>query len=99
MDVYPESMADNLDLTGGLVYSQRVLLELVKKGMTREQAYSVVQENAMHCWSGNKSFRELLINDPRVHEKMEREELETLFDNDYFLRFVDTVFERFPDPS
>ena len=99
LDVYPESMADNLDLTGGLVYSQRVLLELVKKGMTREQAYSVVQENAMHCWSGNKSFRELLINDPRVHEKMEREELETLFDNDYFLRFVDTVFERFPDPS
>ncbi len=99
MDVYPESMAENLDLTGGLVYSQRVLLELVKKGMTREQAYSVVQENAMHCWSGKESFRDLLGNDPRVQEKLDRKELETLFDNDYFLRFVDTVFERFPDPS
>ena len=96
LDVSPERLAANLDLTGGLVYSQRVLLELVEKfKMRREDAYIAVQRNAMKTWEGGGHFLDLLSEDELIRDKISRDELATLFTNDYYFRFVDEVFSRF----
>ena len=96
LDVSPERLAANLDLTGGLVYSQRVLLELVEKfKMRREDAYIAVQRNAMKTWEGGGHFLDLLSDDELIRDKISRDELATLFTNDYYFRFVDEVFSRF----
>lgn len=89
-------MEYNLNLTRGLVFSQRVLLQLVEKfDLAREEAYSVVQENAMKCWDGDEEFIELLWKDDRINSKISRESLEGLFSKDYYYRHVDTIFSRF----
>lgn len=96
LDVSPERLQENLDLTGGLVYSQRVLLELVEKfNMRREDAYTAVQRNAMKTWNGEGKFLDLLAEDPLIKGKIDREELAQLFTNDYYFRFVDEIFARF----
>jgi adenylosuccinate lyase len=94
LSVDSENMRRNIELTGGLVFSQRVLLALIGKGLTREQAYAIVQENASSAWQGKKSFKALLQADKRVVERLPRQELETLFDYDYYLKYVDAIFER-----
>jgi adenylosuccinate lyase len=92
--VYPESMARNLDLLGGLVHSQRVLLALVDKGLAREDAYRLVQRNAMRVWQDGGDFLALLKADPEVSKALSARELEALFDLGYHTKHVDDVFAR-----
>ncbi len=92
--VYPENMQKNLDRLGGLVHSQRVLLALTQAGLSREDAYRLVQRNAMPVWRGEGDFLSLLAADPEVSAKLSRNELETLFDLGYHTRHVDTIFKR-----
>jgi adenylosuccinate lyase len=90
--VYPENMAKNLDRLGGLVHSQRVLLALTQKGMSREASYAAVQRNAMKVWRGEGNFLDFLKADPEV--TLTDAELEALFDLGYHFKTVDRVFAR-----
>ena len=92
--VYPENMKKNLDRLGGLIHSQRVLLALTQKGVSREDSYSYVQRNAMPVWRGQGDFLTLLKADKDVKAKLSDAELEELFDLGYHLKHVDTVFKR-----
>ena len=90
--VYPDRMQKNLDLLGGLVHSQRVLLALTQAGTSREDAYRIVQQNAMPVWRGEGQFLELLKADKEV--TLSDEELEALFNLDYHFKHVDDIFAR-----
>ena len=90
--IYPENMAKNLDRLGGLVHSQRVLLGLTQKGLSREASYAAVQRNAMKVWRGEGSFLDFLKADPEI--TLSDDELEQLFDLGYHFKNVDTVFAR-----
>lgn len=92
--VYPENMKKNLDRLGGLVHSQRVLLALTQKGVSREDAYAFVQRNAMPVWRGEGEFRTLLGQDKDVSAKLSAAELDELFDLSYHFKHVDTIFRR-----
>jgi adenylosuccinate lyase len=92
--VYPENMRRNLDRLGGLVHSQRVLLALTQKGVSREDAYRLVQRNAMPVWRGEEDFFALLNRDPEVSARLSEAELKELFDLGYHLKHVDTIFGR-----
>jgi adenylosuccinate lyase len=92
--IYPENMLKNLDRLGGLVHSQRVLLALTQKGVTRETAYAAVQRNAMKVWRGEGAFLDLLKADPDVRPHLSDAELADLFDLAYHFKHVDTVFDR-----
>jgi adenylosuccinate lyase len=93
--VYPERMRANLDRLGGLIHSQRVLLALTDKGMSREDAYAVVQASAMKAWAaGNGDFLALLRADPAVARTLSEADLAGLFDLGYHLKHVDTIFRR-----
>jgi adenylosuccinate lyase len=92
--VYPENMRKNLDRLGGLIHSQRVLLALTQKGISREDAYSYVQRNAMPVWRGEGDFLTLLKKDPEVSKALSATELGELFDLGYHLKHIDTVFRR-----
>ncbi|MFQ5826837.1 MAG: lyase family protein, partial [Dehalococcoidia bacterium] len=94
--VYPEQMRENLGLSHGLIFSQRVLLALIDKGMSRQGAYEVVQRNAMRSWKERADFLGFLGADSEVSSHLPRTELEGLFDYDYFLKHVDEIFERLP---
>ena len=94
LQVYPENMRRNLELTQGLVFSQRVLLALIDKGLTRQQAYELVQRNAMNSWKKRTSFLGLLKADPEITARLSSAELESLFDYNYFLKYVDSIFKR-----
>ncbi|MBI2304490.1 MAG: adenylosuccinate lyase [Chloroflexi bacterium] len=94
LQVYPERMKENLELTQGLIFSQRVLLALIEKGLSREQAYEIVQRNAMKAWRERSPFLDLLTGDDEVTAHISTSELRALFDYQYFLRHVDAVFER-----
>jgi adenylosuccinate lyase len=92
--VYPERMRENLESTKGLVFSGQVLLELAKRGLSREEAYRIVQRNAMAVWSGQEDFKSLLEKDPGIKEKLSPEELNETFDYESQMRQVDTIFHR-----
>ena len=92
--VYPARMQKNLDALGGLVHSQRVMLALTQKGASREEAYSLVQRNAMPVWRGEGDFLALLKADKDVRGYMSEAELEEKFDLGYHFKHVDTIFER-----
>ena len=92
--VYPENMQRNLNRLGGLVHSQRVLLALTQKGMSREESYAAVQRNAMPVWRGEGNFLDLLKKDKDVSALLSAQELESLFDLGYHTRHVDTIFRR-----
>ena len=92
--VYPDKMQSNLGALGGLIFSQRVLLSLTHAGMSREAAYEVVQRNAMQSWSQGLSFYELLGKDQDVSSLIDEDALKDLFDLDYHLKHVDTIFKR-----
>ena len=94
MRVFPDRMRQNMELTKGLMFSQRVLLALVEKGLSREQAYKIVQDNSAKTWDHNKDFREVMAADPKVTAHLSAAELQGLFDHRYYLRYVDEVFER-----
>jgi adenylosuccinate lyase len=92
--VYPEAMEKNLNKTKGLIYSQRVMLALIDKGLGRQEAYKMVQRNAMESWEKSLDFLELLKADKEVLAVLPVEELESIFDYKYYLRFVDDIFKR-----
>lgn len=92
--VYPENMMKNLNLMRGLVFSQKVLLELTAKGASREKAYALVQRNAMKVWEQGKDFREELLADTEVRSYLSSEEIDKAFDLAYHFKHVDTIFAR-----
>ena len=92
--VYPERMWANIESSLGLIFSQRVLLALVDKGMAREDAYQIVQRNAALGWDNHQDFRQLLKSDAEATAYLSVEELEELFDYSYYTRYVDDTFER-----
>jgi adenylosuccinate lyase len=94
MRVYPERMRQNVEMTRGLVFSERVMLALIGTGMSREEAYTMVQHNAMRAWDEGLDFRELLRNDGRVRERLPGRKLEDLFDYTYYTRYTDESFKR-----
>ncbi len=94
LQVFPQRMKKNMELTKGLIFSQRVMLALIDKGLSRQKAYELVQRNAMKSWKGNKDFLNLLKADPEVAEVLPQPELKALFDYQYYLRHVDEIFER-----
>jgi adenylosuccinate lyase len=94
LKVYPENMRRNIDLTQGLVFSQRVLLALIEKSISREKAYKMVQDNAMKAWQERKSFLNLLEKDTEISHYLSKSELESIFDYNYYLKHVDRIFAR-----
>jgi len=92
--VYPDRMRRNLELTGGLFYSQRVLLALTGKGLSREEAYRLVQRNAMKVWHEGGNLKERLQEDQEIMRCLSPEELAPLFDLGYHLKHVDTIFKK-----
>ena len=96
--VYPERMRANLEALGGLVDSQRVLLALTQKGMSREDAYRAVQRHAMAAWAGEGRFSDLLKADPEIARRIEPQAIDGLFGTDYHLKHVDAIFRRVFEP-
>ena len=92
--VYPAAMQKNLDKLGGLIHSQRVLIALTQKGVAREDAYRLVQRNAMKVWGGESDFLSLLKADKNVRAKLSDKELEANFNLDHHFKHVDTIFRR-----
>ena len=97
--VHPDNMVKNLDKLGGLIHSQRVLLALTQRGVSREDAYAMVQRNAMPVWRGEGEFLTLLEADPDVAKVLDRAELAALFDLGYHLKHVDAIFARVFGPD
>ncbi len=93
--VHEDNMLRNTDLYGGIIYSQKVLLKLVEKGITREDAYTIVQRNALHAMDNNSSFREALLNDEDVKKYLNETEILSCFDIGEYLKNVDKIFARF----
>ena len=87
-------MAENLELSYGLVYSQRVLLKLTEAGLARQVAYEIVQRHAMRAWRERRPFVELLAADPAVTDRVPPDELKACFDPTWFIRNVDAIFKR-----
>ena len=94
LNIYPKNMKKNLNLTNGLFFSQRVLLELTSCGFTREQAYTIVQKNAMTTWKNNTSFFENLSKDKRIIKKIPVNKLKKLFDLGYHSKKINIIFKR-----
>ncbi len=92
--VYPENMKANLEKMGGLIFSESLLLHLTKKGLSREEAYGVVQRNAMRVWERGEDFKTLLSQDDTVKRLMNQKELDALFDVQTHLRHIDDIFRR-----
>ena len=94
LNIYPKNMIKNLALTNGLFFSQRILLELTTVGLTREEAYSIVQKNAMHSWNNNSSFYENIANDKKINKKIPVNKLKKLFDFSYHTKRINIIFNR-----
>ncbi|MGG6432841.1 adenylosuccinate lyase [Anoxybacillus sp. D401a] len=94
LTVFPENMKKNMDRTLGLIYSQRVLLALIDTGMTREEAYDLVQPKAMEAWEKQVPFRSLIEADEVITSRLTKEQIADCFDYNYHLKHVDTIFER-----
>jgi adenylosuccinate lyase len=92
--VYPKNMLVNLGKTKGLMFSQRILIALVEKGLTREQAYQIVQRNALKVWKQGKEFKALLLEDKQLTGILSSREIERCFDLKYVLRNIDVIFKR-----
>ena len=100
MFVYPERMLENLESTRGLVFSGQLLLDLVESGVTREDAYRLVQSHAMRAWKENLDFRELILNDPEISGRVPRAKIERAFDLKRQLKNIDKIFARvFPNEA
>jgi len=94
LTVYKENMLKNLNLTRGVIYSQRLMLNLVKKGADKILAYEAVQKNAMDSWENNKDFKRLVLNDPYINSFMSKDEIDNCFDPKYYTRNIDVIFKR-----
>ncbi|MGL4697698.1 adenylosuccinate lyase [Enterococcus larvae] len=94
LTVFPENMKRNMNATFGLIYSQRVLLKLIDHGMTREEAYDLVQPKTAYAWDHQTDFKPLLEQDEKITSVLSQDELDDAFDYNYHLKNVDTIFER-----
>tara|TARA_B100001094_G_scaffold109264_1_gene105182 strand:+ start:2680 stop:3972 length:1293 start_codon:yes stop_codon:yes gene_type:complete len=94
LNVYPDNMLKNINLTNGLVFSQEVLLALIKKGITRERAYKIVQDNAMKVWKTKVDFKDLLINNKEIKDFLSKDEVESLFDLNKVMVNINKIYER-----
>ena len=94
LNVYPKNMLKNLNLTNGLFFSQRVLIELITAGFTREQAYALVQKHAMQSWNKGSSFYQNVANDPKINQKLSLNKLKKLFDFSYHTKRINIIFNR-----
>jgi adenylosuccinate lyase len=92
--IYPDRMLVNLNMTKGVIFSQMVLLKLIERGMSREDAYGVVQGNAMRSWNEGADFKRLLLEDKRVMSFMNSRDIEDAFKIDNFLKHIGFIFER-----
>jgi adenylosuccinate lyase len=94
MQVYPERMLANLDASGGLVYSQAVLLALVDSGLSREEAYAAVQRAGMRTWDTGRPFRETLLEEDAVRGQLDAPALDKIMDPRRYLTHIDVIFKR-----
>ena len=94
MRVYPDRMIQNLEVTRGLLFSQRLMLTLIERGVSRDDAYKLMQTNSARTWDEDRDFRELVRRDSGVRAHLDDSELDEIFDYGYYVRFVDDVFER-----
>ena len=94
MNVYPKKMLKNLDITKGLIFSQKVMIELTKRGFSREKAYSLVQKNAQNAWTKNISFYESLSKDSLINKKISNKDLMKMFDINYHTKKIDVIYKR-----
>ena len=94
LNVYPKKMLKNLNITNGLIFSQRVMLELTKHGFSREKAYTIVQKNAQNSWKKNTPFYESLIKDTLINKKISNKELSKMFNLDYYTKNINIIFKR-----
>ena len=92
--VYPDKMMENLDTLKGLIYSQQILLALAEAGVTREDAYQMVQSQAMKVWNDKKDFKTLILNDKNIGKHLDRKKIEELFDVRNHLKYINAIFER-----
>ena len=94
MNVYPKKMLKNLNITNGLIFSQRVMLKLTKYGFSREKAYTLVQKNAQNSWKKNISFYESLANDSLINKKISNKDLIKMFDLNYHIKRINVIYKR-----
>ena len=94
LEVYPERMRENVELTQGLIFSQRLLLALIEKGLSREKAYKIVQASSMQAWKERRPLRGLLEADPEVSGRLSAAELDAIFDYSQYTKYVDHSFKR-----
>ncbi len=94
MNVYPKKMLKNMDITNGLIFSQRVMLELTKHGFSREKAYTLVQKNAQNSWKKNIPFYESLTNDSLINKKISNKDLIKMFDLNYHIKRINVIYKR-----
>lgn len=92
--VYPERMMENLNILKGLIYSQQILLALAESGATREDAYKMVQTQAMKVWNERKDFKTLILNDKTIGKYLDRKKIEELFDVKNHLKYINAIFDR-----
>ena len=94
LNVYPKQMKKNLNITNGIFFSQRVLLELTNAGFTREESYKIVQKNAMQAWKENSSFYDKIILDKKITNKIPVNKLKKLFNFSYHTKKINIIFKR-----
>ncbi len=94
LHVYPEHMKENLEKTKGLIFSQKIMLNITKKGLSREKAYRIVQRISMQAWQGRVGFKELLLEDPEIDQYLTKSEIEECFDYQNYLKNIDLIFLR-----
>ena len=92
--IYPENMKKNINSTNGLIFSQEVLLLLIKKGLTREKAYEMVQKNAMKVWKEKIDFNKLLKSDKNIMKHVTEQEVDNLFDISKIMKNINKVYKR-----
>ncbi len=94
LNIYPKKMKENLEITNGIFFSQRVLIELTKVGFTREEAYKLVQKNAMSAWQGKSSFLDKILSDKKIIDKIPVNKIKKLFDFSYHTKKINIIFNR-----
>ena len=94
LNIYPKNMKKNLNITNGIFFSQRILLELTTAGFTREDSYKIVQKNAMEAWKENSSFYEKIVSDKKITNKIPVNKLKKLFDFSYHIKKINIIFKR-----
>ena len=94
MHVYPERMQQNLNVTNGLIFSQRVMLTMIDKGLERSIAYKIVQRNAMKSWETKQPYKDLLLADQEVSAILSEQELDEIFDTKAYMKYIDYIFSR-----